>query len=71
LSELIGDVDHPLGKHQLPSEPLPSLGPFQLGGLANIELTRRSNLLGFGLGFGFGFGCGVGVWELEVKEGGG
>lgn len=79
MSELIRDVDHPLGKHQLPSEPFPSLGTFQLRGLANIELTRRRYLLRFGLecGFGLGFGfrlrlgCGVGVRGLEVEEGGG
>ena len=40
LGELIRDVDHPLGEHELSGEPFTSFGAFQFRGVANVELFR-------------------------------
>lgn len=71
-----GDVDHPLGQHQLPREPPAGFRASEPRGLDDAEVRRlRLGLrLGLGLGLGGWFGDGwiveVGVGVLERGDGG-
>lgn len=56
MGQAIGDVDHPLGKHELPSEPLASIGSSELGSLANIQGVLGGGLCSF-------------VLEMEIRLG--